>query len=362
MAVIGTMVGLSNTVGELSVEMNRNQVDAILANADVTDESSVTIPILYYDQVMDECVDLYNPALNSLVEARQFEWSECGYYNKALETGLTEAELNADYLPIAKGGSLISDRGMAGDGFARWFSAVDGKSKSYASTIDLRYDGATASFSYENDNFYPLNSIEIPGESVNGDGNNHLFTFNLGVPFEVMGEGKETFTISADDDTWVYVNDKIVLDMGGVHGVTTGRFKIQENGEIYTAVGDENLAYSGVKLDKGAGSIIRIFHADRDSAESAIRMAFSNMLLNVTNTILAENESDNDLGTTVAYNPENPSYVAPLGESLTYTPDRSKMILASVVTQASVMGALIVVVMVIVSVILRQVRRSNNQE
>ena len=63
-AVIGTMVGLSNTVGELSVEMNRNQVDAILANADVTDESSVTIPILYYDQVMDECVDLYNPALN----------------------------------------------------------------------------------------------------------------------------------------------------------------------------------------------------------------------------------------------------------------------------------------------------------
>lgn len=360
-AVIGTMVGLSNTVGELSVEMNRNQVDAILANANVEDESVLSIPILYYDQVMDECVDIYDASLNSLVEARQFEWSKCGYYNRAIETGMTEPTLDENYLPIAQGGSLLPDRGMKND-FARWFSTVDGKSKNYASTIDLRYDGTTASFSYENDDFYPLTKIVVPDESVNSDGKNHLFTFNLGVPFEVMGEGKEAFSISADDDTWVYVNDKIVLDMGGIHGVTSGRFKIQDNGEVYTAVADEALAYSGVKLNNGEAAVVRIFHADRDSAESAIRMSFSNMLLNVTNTTLAKNDDGKDVGTTVAYNPEDPSYVAPLGESLTYTPDRSRMILTSVVTQASVMGALIVIVMIIVSVVLRQIRRGNTEE
>ena len=360
-AVIGTMVGLSNTVGELSVEMNRNQVDAILANANVEDESVLSIPILYYDQAMDECVDIYDSSLNSLVEARQFEWSKCGYYNRAIETGMTEPTLDENYLPIARGGNLLPDRGMKND-FGRWFNTVDGKSKNYASTIDLRYDGTTASFSYENDDFYPLTKIVVPDESVNSDGKNHLFTFNLGVPFEVMGEGKEAFSISADDDTWVYVNDKIVLDMGGIHGVTSGRFKIQDNGEVYTAVADEALAYSGVKLNKGEAAVVRIFHADRDSAESAIRMSFSNMLLNVTNTTLAQNDDGKDVGTTVAYNPEDPSYVAPLGESLTYTPDRSRMILTSVVTQASVMGALIVIVMIIVSVILRQIRRGNTEE
>ena len=356
-SVIVTMVGLSNTVGELSVEMNRNQVDAILANANVEDESTITVPIMYYDQVMDECVNLYDTNFVSLAEARQFEWSKCEYYNKGLEAGLVEPTLNADFLPIAKGGNLLSNRGMKGDGFDRWFNTVDGKSKNYASTIDLRYDGTTASFSYENDEFYPLNDVIVPDEIVNSDGNNHLFTFNLGVPFEVMGEGKEAFAIAADDDTWVFLDDKIVLDMGGIHGVINGRFKVQENGEIYTALGDEALAYSGVKLAKGERSIVRIFHADRDSSESAIRMSFSNMLLNVTNTILAQNDNGEDTGTTVAYNPENPSYVAPLGESLTYTPDRSKMILTSAITQASVMGALIVVVMIVVSVILRQVRR-----
>ena len=103
----------------------------------------------------------------------------------------------------------------------------------------------------------------VPDEIVNSDGNNHLFTFNLGVPFEVMGEGKEAFSIAADDDTWVFLDDKIVLDMGGIHGVINGRFKVQENGEIYTALGDEALAYSGVKLTKGERSIVRIFHADR---------------------------------------------------------------------------------------------------
>ncbi len=361
-AVIGTMVGLSNTVGELSSEIHRNQVDAILANAKVEDASIVSMPVVYYDQTMDECVNMYDLEKAELLKSRQFEWSGCGYHQKAYEKELTEPKLDQNYLPVAReGGNLLPNRGLTQANFARWFNAVEGKSQSVASKIDFRYDGDIATFAYENNNFYPLNNIVLPAETVNADNNNHLFTMNLGVPIEVMGEGKESFSISADDDTWVYINDDIVLDMGGVHGVMTGKFKIQENGEVYTAVEDEDLAYSGVKLEKGKGAIVRIFHADRDSTESVMRMSFSNTLVNVVNSVLAKSDMVVD-GTTVAYNPDEPAYVAPLGESLTYTPDRSKMILTSVVTQASVMGALIMVIMMVISVVLRYLRRDRNQE
>ena len=338
-AVIWTMVGLSNTVGELSQEMHKNQVDAILASANVDDETMVSVPILYYTQVSDECGNFYDVDAHEMASARQFEWSKCGYTHREVETELVEPVLDADYLPVGVGGNALSNRGLNGEGFKRFFHTVEGKSQARAAEINLVYDADTASFSYENDEFHPV------GDS--------LFTFSLGVPIEVMGEGKEGFSISADDDTWVYLNDKIVIDMGGVHGVTTGRFKIQENGEVYSAVGDEDLAYSGVKLEKGEGVIVRIFHADRDSAESVLRVKLSNTLINVVDTTLAEAGD----GTTVAYDPENPDYIAPLGESLTYAPDKSRVILSAVIAQASVFGALMVVAMIVASVVWRMVRR-----
>ena len=114
----------------------------------------------------------------------------------------------------------------------------------------------------------------MPDEAVNRDGNNHLFTFNLGVPVRVLADGNEEFSIYADDDTWVYIGDKIVIDMGGVHEATTARFKINNEGEVYSAVNGEEFAYSGVKLTRDTGAIVRIFHADRDSTESVFSMRF----------------------------------------------------------------------------------------
>ena len=351
-AVVVTMVFFSNTMGDLNAEMNRNHVDAILASAEVKNESIVSVPVTYYDQTVDECANLYDVNMSNLVEARQFGWNECGYFHQALEKEIIEPTLSQDHLPVARGGKLLPNRGVNGENFDRWFKAIEGKSKTVAATFGLRYDADAASFYYENDNFCPLG----------GDGSKHLFTMNLNLPLKIMGEGKEEFLILADDDTWVYINDRIVLDMGGIHSTTAGQFEVRKDGEVYAAAGDEGFAYSGIKLKNGENIVVRIFHANRDSLESVFNLRLNNALLNVKDTTLASSDKKDDDTATIAYSPEESAHTAPLGESVTYIPDRSRMILTSVVVQASILGVLVVVTMVIISAVWRYARRDHTQE
>lgn len=353
-----TLLGLSRTVDELGVEVAKNKADVILASANVNNDTLVTVPILYYDQKMDACADLYDMDANSIINARQFEWQSCGYYDLGIETGLVEPELDAMYLPVALGGELVPNRGMAGESFKRWFNVVDGVSSSYASTIGLIYDSENARFSYESEDFYPLDGIVVPDEVVNQDGKNHLFTLNLGVPFKALLSGEEEFAIAADDDTWVFVGNRLVIDMGGVHNTTTGRFKINKAGEIYAGVEGESLAFTGVKLERDSETIVRVFHADRNSEGSTFKLSFSNIVLNVVNSALAREDG----GVEVAYDPANPSYVPPLGESLTVGPDKTKLLAATISIQMMALGAIVVVIIVAISVAWRYSHRDRSQE
>ena len=122
--------------------------------------------------------------------------------------------------------------------------------------------------------------------------------------------------------------------MGGIHGVTNGKLEIHEDGEVYTAVAGEDLAYSGIQVAKDESSAVRIFHADRDSVESVLRLKFTGMNLNVIETQVAGTD-----GVQIAYDPSDPSYVAPLGETTTFTPDMTKGNLIV----ATILGVLVVV-------------------
>lgn len=345
LGVILAIFGLSSTVGEITKKAVSKTPDAILASAGVSEEKLVSVPVLYYDRKSDECVNLYDTSLSKKLYARQFEWTRCGYYNKELEQGLVEFELNEDYLPVATGaGKLTANRGADA---TQWFKSVENESASYAGTLGMQYVANGAEFIFEADEFYPLDEVDFSkGDEVNVDGHNHLFTMNFAVPFTVLSSGSESFEVMADDDTFVFVGSKLVLDMGGVHDVMTGRFVIHENGEIYASVGDEDLAYSGVNVTKEDGSIARIYHADRDSAGSTFNVKFSGMNLSVTGAKLAENSDD---GVQIAYDPSDPTYVAPLGESSVFRPDSTK----GLIVMATIEGVMIVVVAVLVALAAR---------
>lgn len=339
--VLGTgvaIIGLSKTVGEITEKVVSKTPDAILASAGVSEEKLVSVPVIYYDQKADECVNLYDTSLRNELEARQFEWESCGYYNKEIEQGLVEFELDENYLPVVMGtGKLTPNRGLD---MERWFKAVEGKSESYAGVLKMQYVARGAEFVFEAEKFYPLDTVEFSkGDKVNIDGHNHLFTMSFAVPFTVLRSGMEELELTADDDTFVFVGDRLVLDMGGIHDAVTGKFVIRENGEIYVGVDGEDLAYSGVKVGKNDGSIVRIFHADRDAADSTFNVKFSGMNLGVTDTKLADDD-----GVQVAYDPSDPTYVAPLGESSVFRPDSTK----GLIVMATIEGVMIVIASVLV--------------
>ncbi len=333
--------GLSTAVTDIDKEIIAREPEAILASAGVTDGTSIDLPVVYYDQRSDDCANLYGSDANKVAASRQFEWSDCGYRYDEIEQGLVEYNLDESYLPVAVGGRLLSNRGLD---MSRWFGTIDGKSKEYSGTLKLNYEtNGAPEFSYNDDSFYPLDEIKFSaGDKANTNEHNRLFTMNFAVPFTVTASGGENFEITADDDTFVFVGSELAIDMGGIHSASTGRFMINEKGEVYTAIQNEEYAYSGIQVKKDEGVIIRIFHADRDSDGSVFKIRLGNMNLNVMPTQVAGAD-----GVQVAYDPTNPDYVAPLGESKVFRPDGTKghIIMATVFGVVVVVSAMFVVIL-----------------
>ena len=334
--------GLAHTIVNIDQVAISHAPSAILASAGVTEEKGVFLPVMYFDQRADECVNIYDNSLKEQLMERQFEWSSCGYYGKKVEQGLVSYELGDGYLPTWNSGQLIPNRGQKD--MTRWFSKVEGKSMNFLGNMKMDYKANKAEFSFYQREFYPLDEVEFSkGDYVNTNGHNHLFTMNFAVPFTPLLTGGEAFSITADDDTFVYLGDKLVIDMGGIHGAETGRFMITADGEVYNAVGNEEFAYSGINVEKDTGSVVRIFHADRDSAESVFGITFTGMSLSLTDSKLA---SRGDTGIQVAYDPTDPSYVAPLGESKVVRPDGTR----GYIIMATIMGVLVVTTSLLIAI------------
>lgn len=349
-AMMLAIIGMSATMKAIDETVISKSPTAILASAGLSEEKDVFLPVAYFDQKEDACVNMYDEGSKDALKSRQFEWSECGYYNKELEQGLVAFELGEDYLPVGVSGKLTPNRGINTE---RWFNEVEGKSASYTGDLKMNYKADGAEFVFYQSKFYPLDEVEFSkGDTANRDGHNHLFTMNFAVPFTALLSGEESFEVRADDDTFVFIGDKLAIDMGGIHDATSGRFVIHENGEVYTAMGNEDLAFSGITVDADTGSIVRIFHADRDSTDSTFGVKFAGMNLVITNAELANHD-----GVQIAYDPTDPSYVAPLGESSVVSPDNTK----SFIVIATVEGVMVVVFAVLLLGSIRYLRRVRKQ-
>ncbi len=118
--------------------------------------------------------------------------------------------------------------------------------------IGPMYAGESGGYPYEHE----LNG----GEEIL---HNFAFTSEISYWFRYDASLDAGFDFTGDDDVWVFVNDKLALDLGGEHEPTNGSFRI--NGSTAPEFG----------LKDGKVYAIKVFHAERQTDGSTFRLTLS---------------------------------------------------------------------------------------
>ncbi|GHU36367.1 hypothetical protein FACS1894105_06600 [Clostridia bacterium] len=236
-------------------------------------------------------------------------------------TGTTNQANHKGVWGAVSDGTTVEGTSSKNSPFYRWFNVaylhadgvIDGKSTRNASdttaekdpiqlskqleksTVNFNYDSTTGVYTAEyitnqaqgtdNTGYFGANS-EITGFS-NGDSTgkynqNHYFTMTTGSTF--LFEGKPlSFTFTGDDDVWLYIGNKLVLDLGGIHHALSATVSIDKDG--YVTVGNisgtnTSGAASGLmsggkstlKLTKDEQYDWKLFYAERCPDESNLKI------------------------------------------------------------------------------------------
>ncbi|MCM8596767.1 fibro-slime domain-containing protein [Accumulibacter sp.] len=165
-------------------------------------------------------------------------------------TGMVSPTLSAG-LPTP--GANIAAGASSAANFAKWYVDTPGYNLATPASLTL-VEGPTGTYTYSNSAFFP-----IDGQLYGDQGRSHNYHFTLHLEGQVAfsdptGGADRIFSFTGDDDLWVFVDGKLVLDLGGVHGAATASFT------------EEDLKAKGL----GAGTLydLDIFFAERHTTQS----------------------------------------------------------------------------------------------
>jgi fibro-slime domain-containing protein len=105
-------------------------------------------------------------------------------------------------------------------------------------------------YEYDKTDFFPLDNRGFGNESRS---HNYSFTMELHWKFEMRNN--LTFNFRGDDDVWAFINNNLVMDIGGRHGPVSDNFNLNSSG-----------------LDIGAQYDLDFFFAERHTSGSNIRI------------------------------------------------------------------------------------------
>lgn len=160
--------------------------------------------------------------------------------------------------------------------------------------------------------FFPFNNntINHTGEDVRND-LNYGFGMALSVDFTVPKDGKiddqdVTFTFTGDDDVWIYIDGKLVVDLGGDHKDASCTLNFANNSTTYAtglnskSVTSASSVYSLTDVMKGSTKNtvhkLQMFYMERGLIESNLQVEFSftpvDNKLTTTKTVNTVNVND----------------------------------------------------------------------
>lgn len=221
---------------------------------------------------------------------------------KGAYTGIVKPLLTNGYPTMADGnGSLDYLFGGASDNTVVTNHTPEGGLLTSDGQGNYSFDAASKYAKYDHNS----NRFELTNQTQSGnrdplftpfgndsDDNRYSFGMNLGADFYMPKDGKVNnqnmvFDFTGDDDVWVFIDDVLVLDLGGIHQALGGSIdfaadkikydKVQSHGDTPAATITEAFRKAGKKWDSKAYAThhLSFFYLERGDGGSNCKISFN---------------------------------------------------------------------------------------
>jgi fibro-slime domain-containing protein len=162
------------------------------------------------------------------------------------DPGMVQALLGSDGTPVYAGPAQGTPTTTGPTNFQTWFHDTVGVNLGQSLSLQFEPDPANPgdpnAYYYDSSTmgcgaascpgFYPIDGQLLMNE---GNPHNYHLTFELHLKFRY--HAGQVFTFKGDDDIWVFVDQKLGLDLGGIHDEATGQVNLDTlgltEGQIY---------------------------------------------------------------------------------------------------------------------------------
>jgi len=169
----------------------------------------------------------------------------------AVDPGIVEPMLGGDGKPVYAGGTTGTTSGAAN--FDQWYRDVAGVNITIPTEIPLT-DQGDGTYVFDSAAFFP---IDDQGHGNEGNAHNYHFTLEMHTQFTY--QGGEVFTFRGDDDLFTFINGRLGIDLGGVHGPMEGSI-------------DLDAMAGALEITPGGTYDLDFFFAERHTTQSNFRI------------------------------------------------------------------------------------------